>query len=185
MLAQLAQSCVVLIDIQQRLVAAMPDADAQQVTRQSGLLTQVATILGVPLMVSEQYPKGLGSTIASVQTYLPDTAVQFEKTCFSCTQLDAFMTQLRHCQKRQVFLAGIEAHICVLQTALSLHKEGFQVFVIEDAVCSRHSDNKRNALDRLRQAGVIVTNLESVIFEWLADAAHPQFKVISKLVVQR
>jgi len=93
------------------------------------------------------------------------------------------MTTLRASHRRQVILTGMEAHICVLQTALALLAQGFQVFVVEDAVCSRSQQNQDNAMQRLRQAGVIITNAESVLFEWLADAKHPQFKALSQLIV--
>ena len=92
------------------------------------------------------------------------------------------MAALQHSRRNQIILAGMEAHVCVLQTALDLHATGMQVFVVEDAVCSRRMRNKTNALARLRQAGVIVTNAESLLFEWLRDARHEHFKKISELI---
>ncbi|MFW5427315.1 MAG: isochorismatase family protein, partial [Methylophagaceae bacterium] len=98
-------------------------------------------------------------------------------------EVDEFMSSLRASHRRQVILTGMEAHICVLQTALALLAQGFEVFVVEDAICSRTQQNQDNALQRLRQAGVIITNTESVLFEWLSDAKHPKFRTLSKLIV--
>ena len=92
------------------------------------------------------------------------------------------METVQRSRRKQIILAGMEAHVCVLQTALELHATGLQIFVVEDAVCSRRMKNKINALARLRQAGVIVTNTESVLFEWLRDAGHEHFKTISALI---
>jgi nicotinamidase-related amidase len=104
-----------------------------------------------------------------------------EKTCFSCCEESDFGAKLDD-TRPQVLLAGMESHICVLQTALQLHEMKRQVFVVEDAVLSRNPANKANALDRLRQAGVIVTNTESVVFEWLRVAEGGAFKQLSRLL---
>ncbi len=175
-------SALIVIDIQQRLLAAMPQAVGEQLVHATDILLQAATAVNIPVIVTEQYPKGLGSTVVALQPYL-SVANRIEKTCFSCAEADDFMSSLRASQRRQVILTGMEAHICVLQTALALHAQGFQVFVVEDAVCSRTQQNQDNAMQRLRQAGVIITNTESVLFEWLADAKHAEFRALSKLIV--
>jgi nicotinamidase-related amidase len=104
------------------------------------------------------------------------------KTGFSCCAADGFTASLQRLGRKQVILAGMESHVCVLQTALELKQLGFDIFVPEDAVCARSRRRSENALARLRQAGVVVTHCESGLFEWLRDAQHPQFKAVSKLV---
>jgi isochorismate hydrolase len=113
--------------------------------------------------------------VAEVAAKLPASAVRIEKTAFSaCGALPL--------TRPQAVLAGMEAHVCVLQTALEMAAAGREVFVVADAVCSRTEANHANALARLRAAGVVVTNMESVLFEWLRDASHEQFRGISKLI---
>ena len=172
-LARAADSALVVIDIQERLAAAMPAREP--VVRAAGILVEAAARLEVPVLVSEQYPKGLGHTVAELAGKLPAGAVRVEKTSFSaCGALPL--------TRPQAVLAGMEAHVCVLQTALELSAAGHEVFVVADAVCSRAAVNYSNALARMRDAGIVITNTESVVFEWLRDASHEQFRAISKLI---
>jgi nicotinamidase-related amidase len=180
-LCEAAHSQLVVIDVQQRLVAAMPEKPRQQALHNTALLTQAANTLKIPVTHTEQYPNGLGSTEEVVRAHLTDSEV-IEKTCFSCFAAEGFITTVSLSQRQQIILCGMESHVCVLQTALELQQAGYQVFVVEDAVCSRHKRHHKNALARLRQAGIIVTNTESVIFEWLRDASHPDFKSLSRLL---
>lgn len=182
MLCHASESILVSIDTQTRLAAAMPEAAGGRVINNSGILLQAAALLNIPVLVTEQYPKGLGKTEPAVACHLPAHARHFEKTCFSCCGAAGFMDVVRGLARRHVVLAGMETHVCVLQTALELKDAGNQVFVVEDAVCSRAEANHHNALARLRQAGVIVSNTESVLFEWLRDASHTQFKQVSALI---
>jgi len=172
---------LVLIDIQERLVAAMPSKLRQQTLRNAELLVQAAKTLQVPISHTEQYPKGLGVTDKTLRTHLADSPA-IEKTCFSCFAADGFSSALASHQRQQIVVCGMESHVCVLQTALELQQAGYQVFVVEDAVCSRHKQNHINAIARLRQAGITISNVESVIFEWLRDASHPDFKSLSRLL---
>jgi len=178
--ADLTLSQFVIVDVQSKLATAMP-ADAMQVViKNCGILAQVSGMLGVPVIATEQYPKGLGNTVPELSAWL--TAVHpVEKTTFSCMAEPKFSRQLTR-DHTQVILAGMEAHICVLQTALDLIACGKQVFVVEDAVISRSHANKANALARLRDAGCIITNTESVVFEWLGAAEGDVFKAASKLI---
>lgn len=176
------ESQLVSIDIQDRLAGAMPEQERGRVLRYAGVLAEAAGKLKIPVLATEQYPKGLGPTVPPVAEALPSATPMFEKTCFSCGGAEGFLNTLGAGNRRQVVLAGMETHVCVLQTALELHGNGFQVFVVEDAVCSRSAVNHHNALARLRQAGVVVTNTESVLFEWLRDAAHDHFKAVSALI---
>ena len=181
MLCQAAASALILIDIQTRLSAAMPPACRAATLHNAGILLQAAAKLAVPVLVTEQYPQGLGNTVEALAQALPDSGDVFEKTCFSaCNQAD-FSDTLAHGDRTQAVLIGLEAHVCVLQTALQL-RDRFTVFVVEDAVCARTEANKANALARLRQAGVIVTNTESVLFEWLGDARHKHFKALTQRI---
>jgi nicotinamidase-related amidase len=180
-LCEAAASQLVIIDFQQRLAAAMPDQPRKQALHYTGLLANAARLLDIPLTYTEQYPAGLGNTDATLATHLTgDTAI--EKTCFSCAADDDFKARIANQHRHQVILCGMEAHVCILQTALQLQQLGYQIFVVEDGVCSRHKRHFKNALARLRQAGIIITNTESVIFEWLRDAAHPKFKSLARLI---
>jgi nicotinamidase-related amidase len=180
-LCEATHSQLVIIDIQERLVAAMPSKPRQQTLRNAERLVQAAKTLHIPITHTEQYPKGLGTTDKKLRSHLPDTAA-VEKTCFSCFAAVDFISALASQQRQQIVLCGMESHVCVLQTAIELQQADYQVFVVEDAVCSRHKQHHQNALARLGQAGIIITNVESVIFEWLRDASHPDFKALSRLL---
>lgn len=183
LIAQADDSVLVVIDLQERLAAAMPEQVRERVLSCVEIMLTATEMLSVPVMATEQYPKGLGHTEPRLKPYLDERVSVIEKTCFSCQTIPLFSQQLSATQRKQVFLVGMEAHICVLQTAMDLQANGYQVFVIEDAVSSRAQSNHDNAMHRLRQAGVVVTNVESVIFEWLRDASHSQFKALSRLIV--
>ena len=105
-----------------------------------------------------------------------------EKTIFSCYSCDNWREQLQSLQRKQLILVGIEAHICILQTALEAYATGYEIFIVEDAIASRCVNNKFNAISRLRAAGIQITNTESVLFEWMKDSKHLDFKSISKLI---
>lgn len=172
-LARAADSALVVIDMQERLAAVMPARES--VVRAAGILLQAAARLNIPVLVTEQYPQGLGATVPEVAAKLPEGSMRVEKTSFSaCAALPL--------TRPQVVLAGMEAHVCVLQTALELAAAGREVFLVGDAVCSRTEANYFNALARAQAAGIVVTNVESVLFEWLRDAAHEHFRALSRLI---
>ncbi|MDD2722797.1 MAG: isochorismatase family protein [Methylovulum sp.] len=175
-----ADSVIVVIDVQSKLTAVM--AEAPGLCFHAGILLEVAQRLSVPVLVTEQYPQGLGLTERVLVTKLPENTLFFEKTGFSCCAAPGFSEALLATGRKQIILLGLETHVCVLQTALELLCLGYQVQVVEDAVCSRKEGHKLYALKRLGQQGVTVTNHESVVFEWLRDAAHPEFKAISRLL---
>jgi len=120
--------------------------------------------------------------VAAIAAHLPEGMTPIDKTCFSSAAAPAFCQALDADGRRQVVLAGIESHVCILQTALGLAEQGQEVFVAEDAVGARRAAHHRNAMERLRRDGIVVTNAESVIFEWLRDARHAQFKAVSALL---
>ena len=173
-------SQLAIIDMQVKLSSAMPAEALQKAAKNCVILAQAANLLDVPTIATEQYPQGLGETLPEIKTHLSKAKI-IEKTVFSACGEPKF-SQLLHRDKPQIILAGMEAHICVLQTALDLVALGKQVFVVEDALISRSADNKANAIARLRQVGCVVTNTESVLFEWLGDAKHEAFKALSTLI---
>lgn len=176
------QSQLLVIDQQTRLASAMPEEAWQQVEAFSGRLLKAAETLDIPSLISEQYPKGLGPTADAIKQAAGEQSQFIEKTHFSCCQDTDYKARMIENNRHQLIICGMETHVCVLQTAIDALESGFDVFVVEDAVCSRSAEHKRNALQRLSQAGVIVTNHESVLFEWMRDAKHPQFKFISGLL---
>ncbi|MES2012342.1 MAG: hydrolase [Pseudomonadota bacterium] len=180
LMAKAGLSQLVIIDMQTRLTAAMPLEAMQAAIKNSEILVTAAAMLEVPILFTEQYPKGLGHTVPELLALLPN-AHAVEKTVFSCVAAPTFSRQLSG-DRSQLILAGIEAHVCVLQTALDLISAGKQVYVAEDAVVSRNPANKANALARMRDAGCIITNTESIVFEWLGKAEGDAFKAISKLI---
>lgn len=191
-LADASKTSLLIIDMQEKLLPVIEDHAA--VLRSTVFLVEAARLLNVPIHVSEQYPKGLGRTVPELQTALQCSSnagaesLPVEKMRFSAAE--AFQPLLAGTRKardawRSVVLAGIETHICVQQTALELLASGYQVFVIADAVGSRFSSDKQTALQLLRDAGVIATSAESIVFEWCGSAEHPAFRSLSQLVRKR
>jgi Isochorismatase family len=176
-----ANSTLVVVDIQDRLLAKIPNAEA--LVRDAGFLLDVATLLGVEARATEQYPKGLGPTTAAIARRLPPNVPA--KTAFSCCGAAGFLADLRRGNRPQVVLVGMETHVCIAQTAFDLLDAGFGVFLPVDALASRRPTDHATALRRLERAGAVPTTVEAVAFEWLGDASHPQFKSASRLVVAR
>jgi nicotinamidase-related amidase len=181
-LASAAESTLLFIDVQIRLVAAMDPAISRAVLHNAQILLKSASCLGIPVLATEQYPKGLGGTVPELASLLSAANPPIEKTSFSCAGAESFSTALAATGRSQVILAGTESHVCVLQSALDLLAAGKTVFVVEDATCARSVANHVNAMERLRRAGVTVTNSESVVFEWLKDARNDKFKPLSALL---
>lgn len=175
-----ADSMVVLIDMQERLVKAMNAAEA--VTARQELLLEGAKLLQVPVVVTEQYPDGLGGTIRSLACRLEQGVPVLEKTAFSCFGAAGFRETLEARGVRTLILAGCEAHVCVLQTVLEALRLGYQVILCYDAVTSRRPDDVRMALKTARAAGALTVGVEAALFMLLRDAAHPAFKAVSRLV---
>ncbi|WP_455200196.1 hydrolase [Kaarinaea lacus] len=180
LLADARHSQLLVIDIQTRLVKVMSERDS--LLRNCETLITAAKTLSVPVTVTEQYPKALGNTEAVLSDALPPQTTPIEKTCFSSCAAQDFDNNFTYGDKSQAILCGIESHVCVLQTAMDLLSKNQQVFVVADAVASRSRDNKSIALNRMQQAGAIITSTESVLFEWMKDAKHEHFKTISALI---
>jgi nicotinamidase-related amidase len=181
-LCQGAFSQLLIIDAQERLAAAMPEEALTRTVGNINRLIGAARLLELPIITTEQYPQGLGRTIAPIREQLPASASPTEKTCFSCCTASGFERALTsQPERKQVVLVGMEAHICIVQTASGLQRWGYQVFVAADAICSRDPANAENALARMRHSGIHVTNTESVAFEWVGDSSHPRFREMSRL----
>ncbi|MEM0514900.1 isochorismatase family protein [Pseudoalteromonas sp. YIC-827] len=168
---------LIVIDMQLRLAPAM--ADYQQVCARVDLLSQVATILELAHIITEQNPQGLGATDPCLVT--PNAKVVAKDT-FSAVQSEAFIAALEPLGESHLYLCGMESHVCVYHTANELQRQGHAVTVIADAVCSRNSDHKALALQQLRANGVQVCASETVIFSWLNSCKHPRFKEVLALI---
>lgn len=179
MLMKAATSCLVVVDVQERLLPAM--AEPARVVRNCARLMQAAHRLEVPTLVSEQYPQGIGATVAELRALAPADSV-LEKLHFSCGDDAAFAARLEATRRRQVVVAGIESHVCVLQSCLRFLQQGYEVFVVADACSSRDPANVELAMARLRAAGVGVVGTEMVLFEWLHRAGTAEFKDLMKLI---
>lgn len=175
-------SRLVIVDMQEKLASAMAPEAMQSVVKNCSLLIQAAALLEIPTLYSEQYPKGLGPTIPELAELLSGKP-RMEKISFSCCDEPAFCRHITK-DRPQIVLAGMEAHICILQTALGLKQQDANrdIFIAEDAVISRNASAKMNAMERLREAGIIVSNSESIVFEWLGKAEGEVFKQISRLL---
>jgi isochorismate hydrolase len=175
--------CLIIIDVQAKLSSAMPESVIARLRKNTYILLNAANQLNVPVIVTAQYPKGLGPIEGFIADELTDSARNFDKTRFSCFGADKLPEHLKQINKKQIILTGIEAHICVLQSALELITEGYEVFVVTDAIASRKLTSYETALLRLNSAGCSLLTTESVLFEWLRDASHPEFKSLSKLIL--
>ncbi|HEY5717018.1 MAG TPA: hydrolase [Motiliproteus sp.] len=177
MLIDPQRACLLLIDIQEKLVPAV--ADNQILIANSRWLLEVARILDIPILVSEQYPQGLGHTVAELNEFCR-TDNTLTKQHFSCTADDQCLAQINASCREQVVLIGMEAHVCVLQTALGLLQQGKEVFVVADTVGSRNPADKHLGIERMRQCGAQIVSREMVAFEWMQRSGTDQFKTISK-----
>jgi nicotinamidase-related amidase len=175
-------TALVVIDVQERLFPAMDADHREEVMRNIKVLTATARRLQLGTLVTEQYPKGLGHTLQELKDALPPQVQPIEKVAFSCLGADAFRSRLAATGARQVLLAGIEAHVCVLVSALDLLAEGYAVHIVADAVTSRTQANWRLAMAQLRQAGAVVTTTETVLFQLLRQADTDDFRELARLI---
>jgi nicotinamidase-related amidase len=171
---------LILVDVQEGFRPVIDRFD--ETVAACGLLAEGFGVLGRPVLVSEQYPKGLGATVAELAERLPEGAQSVEKLRFSACGVGAFDTALEQAGCRAWVVAGIEAHVCVNQTVLDLLDRGYEAYVASDATSSRTPANKALALERMAEAGAVVTGAEMALFEMLEVAGSPEFKAISKLV---
>lgn len=175
-----ADSQLVIVDIQERLAPAIHDGAAA--LKATLLMVAAAKRLGVPITVTEQYPKGLGPSVAELSTALPNDAAVLPKMHFSAMRETDVAAHLAHHGRRSVIVCGMEAHVCVLQTALDARRAGYDVYLAADAVGSRVPFSVETALRRMERAGIHMVTSEMVAFEWMERAGTDDFKAIAPLL---
>jgi hypothetical protein len=173
------ESLLVIVDIQERLAVAM--TEKERVIVNTRHLIEASKLLNFPLLVTEQYPKGLGPTVPELKEALLQSPA-IEKLTFSCCGETFFMEAVKETNRKQIILLGMETHVCVLQTCIGLLTEGYDVHVVSDAVCSRSEANYRTALEYMRDAGAVITCTETVLFQLLEKAGSDEFKAISRRI---
>jgi len=172
-------AAIVVVDIQERLMAAMKHA--KKIYRNTCIMLEAGKVLGLPVLVTEQYPRGLGHTVDEVRECLASYE-PIEKITFSCCGDGNFMDAIKAVGRKQIILLGSETHVCVYQTCLGLLEAGYNVHLVRDAVCSRAKENYLAALDLMREAGAVITTTETALFQMLVKAGSDEFKAISNLV---
>jgi nicotinamidase-related amidase len=170
---------LLVVDIQSKLAAVMKEKD--KVVKNNQHLIELAKMIGMPVMVTEQYPKGIGTTVPEIREVLPFYR-PVEKMTFDCCGRPAFLEELKEHNKSNVILTGMETHICVLQTCIGLLKGGINVHVVQDASCSRTKENWKTGIEFMREAGAVVTCTETVLFQLLKVAGTEEFKKISQRI---
>lgn len=181
MLLEQSQSCLFLVDVQEKLSPYV--LHSESIVSRCHWLLRLAREMNVPIVGSEQYPKGLGETVDPLKNYL-DAESCVEKIHFSSFQEPSFKSLCQNTNKQQFILAGIETHVCVLQSALEMSEAGFDVFVVVDAVSSRNKVDHECGLKRMQQNGIHLVSAEMIFFEWLRQAGMPEFKRLSKAFLQ-
>lgn len=171
--------CLAVVDVQGKLAQLMHGKDA--LFKNIQILIQAAQILEMPILWCQQVPDALGPTVPEIAQLLTDIE-PINKSAFSCCGADQFSAILNKSQRNQILLCGIEAHICVYQTAVDLLTRGFNVNVVADAISSRTLDDKQIALTRLAAEGASITSVEMALFELLRTAEHPKFRQIARLI---
>ena len=171
------RTALVVIDVQEGFRRAIPDFE--RIAKAVATLIEGAEAIGIPMVISEQYPKGLGETVLEVSEHLPEGTQPLDKVVFSAAEVDGFDLGGRD----QVLLCGVETHVCVNQTALDLLATGVDVQVAEDAVGSRTEENKRVGLHKMERAGAEITSVETALFELLGRAGTDEFKRVQKLIL--
>lgn len=176
-----ADTGLLVIDVQEKLLPLLPGKEA--LIRNLHFLLDMAQATAIPVQATEQYPKGLGPTVAELAAKLP--SARPDKVAFSCCAVRSVVEFFQREARPKLLLAGMETHVCVQQTALDLLAEGFRVYVAVDAVGCRFPLDQEIALRRMEQAGIILTTVESAAFEWVGQAGTPAFKLLSKLLQER
>lgn len=168
-------SLVLMIDIQERLVGAL---DKDVIVSKAQKVLDASGLLNVPVLVTEQYPKGLGNTVVT----LPNDSEIVEKTSFNALLEDGMLEKIKSYGKKQVVIFGIETHICVYQTACALMEAGFEVYVVKDACASRNKYEFKMGIGAMKDSGAKISCVEMILFEWLQGAKNPKFKDVQALI---
>ena len=177
---EIENSIVVLIDIQDRLVSMLNKQEP--VVKASYTLLSAANIMNIPIVLTEQYPQGLGKTVPALTVDMTENNVVIEKTSFSAVQTPEFIEKIRNLGKKNIIIGGIETHICVYQTVADLIKEGFNVVVAKDACASRSTDCFKTGLVLMKDLGAQISNVETILFELLKNSKNPYFKPVQALI---
>ncbi len=172
------QVLLLVIDLQEKLMRAMDHAE--QVYKNTRIMLRACQQLGIPVVVTEQYPKGLGRTVQDISEHLGKHLL-LEKVAFSAVN-EKTLEQLKSFQREQLLVLGSETHVCVFQTVRDLVAAGFEVYLLRDAVCSRCKDNHKNGLRLMKEEGAIITDTETAVFDLLKVSGTPDFKAIHPLV---
>lgn len=175
----IAKSCLIVVDVQGKLAQLMDNRESLFANIE--ILIKTAQILDIPIIRCEQNPKALGPTIPQLDELMTQNP-PVEKFSFSCLGDQKFTTQFKALSRKQVILCGIEAHVCIYQTAMNLLDRDYQVSLIADAISSRNPKNKKIAIGRLDSEGAFISSTEMILFELLKTAKHPKFKEIAKLI---
>lgn len=178
MLMRAKDSLLLIVDVQERLAPTM--SEAREVITGCSRLVNIAKSINVPIILTEQYPKGLGPTMIDIRQSAGENAVYLPKIEFSCVKNDTILTEIKKLNKKQIILAGIELHICILQTAIELKNMGYDVFVVADACSSQNAFQHILSYQRLLSSNVEVVSIDMVAYEWLEKAGTDEFKNISK-----
>jgi len=173
-------SALLLVDLQEKLMPAMHEQ--AEVLANAQVLLSAANRLSVPTTLTEQYPQGLGPTVPEIGERVRGRDLVFPKLAFSAAADSTVLSRLRQSRRAQIVVAGVEAHVCVLQSAIGLQQLGYQVAVVGDATTSRKPASAALALERLRQNGVSIVSTEMVVFEWLGRAGSDEFRELSRLI---
>ena len=177
---ELTRSALAIIDMQEAFRDKI--ADFTETAERIAVMVRAAKLLDLPVLVTEQYPKGLGHTAVEIASVLPDALEIIEKTTFSSCGAQQFQTQLERTHAKQVLICGIEAHICVNQTVHDLMASGFQVHLLTDCITSRKQSDRKAAVRKMQRSGAIPCSVEMALFELLRDAKHEQFRTIQELI---
>lgn len=177
MLIHPQKSCLLVVDIQEKLAPAIHEKEV--LIQNSKWLIEIASILGITIMTSEQYPQGIGHTIDELREVLPKDKYM-EKTHFSCMSEPSCHKMIHDSNLEQIIVIGMESHVCVMQTAIQLKQQGLEVYVAADCVSSRNPNDKLYALERMRSCGIHIVTREMVAFEWMQKSGTETFKRISK-----
>lgn len=173
-------SLLLIIDIQEKLLPAQFNREA--VLKNTCIMAEAAKILDIPVVVTEQYPKGLGNTLEIVKEKLSEDTVYFEKTNFGCCGAEGFNDLIKDKNRTQIMVCGMESHVCVHQTVSDLLKMGYEVYLIEDAITSRKEWEYNQGISRMAYDGAVPSSVEMALFELLKCAKHPQFKAVQSLI---
>ena len=173
------KAVLLIVDVQERFRKHIPEFS--DMSRNIAILVEASKILQLPVFVTEQYPQGLGKTVAEIAACVGDHQ-QFEKSCFSCCGSEPFMAALNKTDRKQVIVCGIEAHVCVSQTVHDLLEQGYSPHIISDAIASRFPKNKEVGLSKMVASGAVLSSVEMALFEMLVEAGTEKFIAVQRLV---